>query len=419
MNFEGIPAPWPLDEMRERDVYFYEEATESYLPDNHVQVVGHGRMLMLGGYSYLGLNGDPRINQAAHDAILQYGTGAQGVRVLAGTLDLHKRLDQRIAHFKSTDIAITFTSGFSANVSIIAALVGRNDVVICDKLDHASIVDGCLVSQAEVVRFRHNDMAHLRECLHKHRERKNKLVVVDAVFSMDGDIVDLPAVSNLCREYRALLMVDEAHSLGVLGGTGHGVEEHFGMAMDTIDIKMGTFSKAIPSVGGYIATRAALGDAIRTRSRGYVYSAAVPPASAAAAIAALDIIEAEPERVQKLHENIAYFRDRLTALGLDFRNSSTAIFPIVCGDDWLALNLARYCQSHGVYVQAILHPVVPKGSARLRACVAANHRKEDLNFAAIVIRDGAETVGLMERRAPEIATSVPGLALEPAPLIEG
>ena len=397
MSFQQIPVIWPLEEMRERDVYFYEEATESYLPENHVQVAGYGRMLMLGGYSYLGLNCDPRINQAAKDAIDRYGTGSQGVRVLAGTLDIHKRLDERIANFKGTETAITFTSGFSANVSIIPALAGRGDVVICDKLDHASIVDGCLVSQAEIVRFRHNDMDHLEHCLRKHKDRQLKLVVVDAVFSMDGDIINLPEVSRLCKEHDALLMVDEAHSIGVLGRTGHGIEEHFGLPTDTIDFKMGTFSKAIPSNGGYIATRQCFSEAIRTRARGYVYSASLPASSAAAAIAALDIIEAEPERVQRLHANMAHFRRRLTEYGLNFRESPTAIFPIICGEDWLALDLARYSQVRGIYVQAVLYPVVPRGSARLRACVAANHRIEDLDFAASVIREGAENLGLIER----------------------
>jgi 8-amino-7-oxononanoate synthase len=395
MEHEGIPIPWPLDEMRQQDVYFYEELTEFYLPDNHVHVKGHGPMLMLGGYSYLGLNGDPRINEAAKDAIGRYGTGTQGVRLLAGTLDIHKKLDERIARFKSTETAVTFSSGFAANVSVIAAVAGRGDVIICDKLDHASIVDGCRVSQADIVRFRHNDMDHLETCLRKHQNRRFKLVVVDAVFSMDGDIINLPAVSQLCRHYGALLMVDEAHSIGVLGKTGHGIEEHFGLPPDSVDLKMGTFSKAIPSNGGYVATRAGLAEAIRTRSRGFVYSAALAPASAAAAIAALHIIETEPEHVARLHANTAHFRGLLRDAGLNFLNSPTAIFPIICGADWPALKLARHCQLRGIYVQAVLSPVVPRGAARLRACTAANHRMDDLERAVSVMREGAESLGLL------------------------
>jgi 8-amino-7-oxononanoate synthase len=390
-----VPSLWPIEEGRNCDLYFYEEAVEAFFPNHYVQVAGHGRMLMLGSYSYLGLNGDARINQAAKDAIEHYGTGTLGVRLLSGTLDIHKRLEKRIAEFKQSEGAITFTSGFLANVSVVASIVGRHDVVICDKLDHASIVDGCQISQADVVRFRHNDMAHLEECLQNHQNRKNKLVVVDAVFSMDGDIIDLPEVSRLCRKYGALLMVDEAHSVGVLGKTGHGIEEHFSMPADSVDIQMGTFSKAIPSCGGYIATSHRLAEAIRHKARGFIYSASVPAALAAAAIAALDIIESEPERVQRLHQNTAHFRACLTATGLNFRGSSTPIFPIMCGDDWLAWRLARYCQLRGVYVQAIPHPVVPKGSARLRACVTAGHTTTDLDFAAAVICEGASSLGLL------------------------
>jgi glycine C-acetyltransferase len=273
--------------------------------------------------------------------------------------------------------------------------VGRRDVVICDKLNHASIVDGCHISQADVVRFRHNDMGHLEECLQKNQHRRNRLVVVDAVFSMDGDITNLPEVSRLCREYGAMLMVDEAHSIGVLGETGHGIEEHFGMRADAVDIKMGTFSKAIPSCGGYIATSHPLAEAIRHKARGFIYSASLSPASAAAAIAAIDIIDSEPHRVRQLHANASHFRAKLDAAGVDFRQSPTAIFPIMCGADWVAWKLARYCQLRGIYVQAIPQPVVPKGSARLRACVSAAHRKDDLDFAASVIREGMESMDLL------------------------
>jgi 8-amino-7-oxononanoate synthase len=367
-------------------------------------------MLMLGSYSYLGLNGDVRINQAAQEAIEHYGTGTMGVRLLAGTLDIHKRLEKRIAEFKESEAAVTFTSGFLANISVVASILGRHDVVICDKLDHASLVDGCHISQADVVRFRHNDMAHLEERLRSHQHRRNKLVAVDAVFSMDGDIIELPEVSRLCRKYGALLMVDEAHSVGVLGKTGHGIEEHFSMPADSVDIKMGTFSKAIPSCGGYIATSHRLAEVIRHQSRGFIYSASMPAASVAASIAALDIIENEPARVRKLHQNTAHFRARLATAGLDFRDSSTPIFPIMCGDDWLAWRLARYCQLRGVYVQAIPQPVVPKGSARLRACVTAEHKTADLDFAAAVICEGAATVGLLQEPL-RITKDVPGVHL--------
>jgi 8-amino-7-oxononanoate synthase len=384
---------WPVKPVRDADLYFYLEAIEAYLPGNRVRVAGHGDMLLLGGYSYLGLNGHPAINQAACRAIEKYGTGTHGVRMLAGTLDLHLQLEAKVAAFKGTERAATFSSGYFANVSAIACLVGRHDTVICDKFNHASIVDGCQLSGAKFVRFRHNDMDHLETCLKDPSHPGKRLVIVDAVFSMDGDIIDLPSVSRLCRVYGAALMVDEAHSIGVLGTTGHGIEEHFGLAADAVDIKMGTFSKAIPSVGGYVAGSGKLIEFLNHQARGFIYSGALPPASAASALAALTVIECEPDRLRRLHDNAAYFAARLREAGFSCLNSQTAIFPIMCGDDWRAWRMARSCQRRGVYVQAIPHPVVPKGMARLRAAVSAAHSREDLDFCLSVLRSGAEEVG--------------------------
>lgn len=407
MNNQLFEPYWPVQPAREQDVYFYNEVIEAYQPDDRVTVKGHGDMLMLGGYSYLGLNGHPKINQAAQAAIDKYGTGTYGVRLLAGTLTLHRQLEERISGFKGTEAAVTFSSGYAANFSTIAAVVGRHDTVICDKLDHASIVDGCLLSQARLVRFRHNDMGHLEACLKDPANTGRKLVVVDAVFSMDGDIINLPDVSRLCREYGALLMVDEAHSIGMLGRTGHGIEEHFNLPAHSIDIKMGTLSKAIPSLGGYIAGSQNLCDFLRHQARGFIYSGALPPAAAAAALAALNVIEDEPHRVQRLHENSRYFARQLSQAGFSFLNSVTAIFPIMCGDDWQAYRLARYCQKQGVYVQAIPHPVVPKGTARLRAAVSATHHQEDLDYCIDVLLQGAmEVGGILDQTTLSIADKI-------------
>jgi glycine C-acetyltransferase len=231
--------------MRREGVCFYEESTADYLPSCRVFVDGHGEMLMFGSYSYLSLNHHPAINAAAHAAIDHYGTGTLGVRLLAGTLDLHHRLEERIARFKQAEAAVTFSSGYLANVAAIGCLVGHGDTVICDKFDHASIFDGCQLSRARLVRYDHNDMDQLESRLRDASGRGRTLVVADAVFSMDGDVLNLPDVSQLCRRYGAQLLVDEAHSLGVLGATGHGIEEHFSLPGDAIDFKMGTFSKAI------------------------------------------------------------------------------------------------------------------------------------------------------------------------------
>ena len=382
-----------VEQARAQDVYFYLETIEEYLSANRVRVTGWGDMLMLGGYSYLGLIGHPAIDEAAHRAIEKFGTGTHGVRMLAGTLSIHRELEAKIAQFKGTEAAATFSSGFFANVSTIAALGGSEDTVICDKLDHASIVDGCLLSGAKFVRFNHNDMAHLERCLRNPTYPGRRLVVVDGVYSMDGDIANLPEISRLCREFGATLMVDEAHSVGTLGATGHGIEEHFGLPDDTIDIKMGTLSKAIPSVGGYIASSQSVCDYLYHKARGFVYSGALPPASAAAALAAFEVIEREPERVAALHANAAYFADGLREAGFSFRDSKTAVFPIMCWDEWQAGRLARACHRRGVFVQAIPHPVVPKGQARLRAAVSATHTRDELDFCLTVLREGAEEIG--------------------------
>lgn len=382
-----------VEQALEQDVYFYSETIEEYLPGNRVRVADWGEMLMLGGYSYLGLVGHPAINEAAHRAIDEFGTGTHGVRMLAGTLSIHRKLEAKIAEFKGTQAAAAFSSGFFANVSTIAALIGRHDTVICDKLDHASIVDGCLLSGAKFVRFAHNNMAHLERCLRNPTYTGRKLVVVDAVYSMDGDIANLPEISRLCREFGASLMVDEAHSIGVLGETGHGIEEHFGLAPDAVDIKMGTLSKAIPSVGGYVAGSESLCQYLFHKARGFVYSGALPPASAAAALAAFEVIEREPERVRRLHENAEYFAKGLKAAGFSYLDSPTAVFPVMCWDEWQAGRLARYCHNHGIFVQAIPPPIVPRGQARLRASVNATHTREDLDYCLKVLTEGAKEVG--------------------------
>lgn len=384
---------WDIDYFKERGLYFYLEETEEILPNGRVYVKGHGEMIMLGGYSYLGLIGHPKINEASLEAIKKYGTGTYGVRLLAGTLDLHTKLEQKIADFKKTDGAVTFSSGYVTNLATISALLRKGDVVICDKLNHASIVDGCLLSQAKFVRFRHNDMEHLEMRLAAAEPGTRKLVIVDAVFSMDGDVIDLPSVSRLCRQYGAYLMVDEAHSIGVLGKTGHGIEEHFGLPDDAVDIKMGTLSKTIPSAGGYVAGSKELCHFLKHEARGFIFSAALPPASAAAALAAFEVIEEEPERSQRLQRNYYHFSNQLRSAGFDLLYTETAIIPIMCGELETAVRLAQYCQDRGIFVQAIIAPVVPEGQARLRSTVCATHTLADLDYCAETLIAGAKEIG--------------------------
>jgi glycine C-acetyltransferase len=273
-------------------------------------------------------------------------------------------------------------------------MVGRHDVVICDKLNHASIVDGCLLSGANMLRFRHNDMDELERCLQKAGDEAAKLVVVDAVFSMDGDIIDLPHTVELCRRYGAWLMVDEAHSIGVLGKTGRGIEEHFGLD-GVIDLKMGTLSKTIPSVGGYLAGRADLIQMFKHASRAFIFSAAMPPAQAAAAKAAFEVIVDEPERVEHLRKNAAQFITGLKARGFDTMRTETAIVPVLCGTDERAFKMTQHCQRRDIFVLPVVSPAVPEGQARLRATVTAAHTPAEIDTALDVFGQAGRETGIL------------------------
>ena len=389
---------WDIDGYKEAGLYFYLEATEDILPNGRVNVAGRGEMIMLGSYSYLGLIGHPKINAAAKAAVDKYGTGTHGVRLLAGSLVLHNELEARIADFKKTEAAVTFSSGYVTNVATISSLLRKGDTVICDKLNHASIVDGCLLSLAKFVRFRHNDMDHLERRLQEAEGSGRILVVADSVFSMDGDIINLPELSRLCRKYGAYLMIDEAHSIGVLGETGHGIEEHFGMPSDSVDIKMGTLSKSVPSAGGYVAGNQELVTFLKHEGRAFIFSAALPPASAAAALTAFDVIEEEPWRISKVQENYHHFAGCLRQAGFNLLYSETAIVPLICGSTERAALLAKYCQERGIFVQAVVAPVVPEGLARLRACVSAVHTREDLDYCVNVMIEGGRQLEIIEAR---------------------
>ncbi len=382
-----------VEGLQANDLYFYNQPVEELCGGARVRT--HGReMLMFASYSYLGLIGHPKINAAAEAALAEFGTGTHGVRLLAGTLKLHNQLEETIAQFKQTEDAVTYSSGYVTNLAAISTMVGRHDAVICDKLNHASIVDGCLLSGAELLRFRHNDMSDLERCLKASEGRAAKLVVVDAVFSMDGDIINLPGVVELCRKYGAWLMADEAHSVGVLGKTGRGIEEHFGLS-GAIDLKMGTLSKTIPSMGGYLAGSRDLMRLFRHESRAFIFSAALPPAQAAAANAAFEVILEEPERVEMLRRNAGQFTQGLKQLGFDTMRTETAIVPILCGSDELAFSMTRDCQHDDIFVLPVVSPAVPPGEARLRATVTAVHTASDINRALGVFEKAGKRAGII------------------------
>jgi 8-amino-7-oxononanoate synthase len=379
--------------LQQSDLYFYNQPISELRGGARVLVNGR-EMTMFASYSYLGLIGHPRINIAAKQAVDQYGTGTHGVRTLAGTLTLHRQLEETIANFKHAEAAITFTSGYVTNLSVIATLLGRGDYVISDKLNHASIVDGCLMSGAKFLRFKHNDIPSLEERLKQAPSGSSKLVVADAVFSMDGDIIDFPSIVGLCRKYQAWLMIDEAHSVGVLGKTGRGIEEHFGMP-DTIDLKMGTLSKTIPSVGGYIAGRKEMINYLRHTTRAYIFSAALPPAQAAAAKAAFEVILDEPWRVDKVRANGQHFIQGLKDRGFNTLNTQTAIVPVVCGEDETAYQMTREVQRHDVFVLPVVSPAVAPGLARLRATVTAAHEPQEIEHAMDMIAEAGKKIGVI------------------------
>jgi len=380
--------------LKANDLYFYNLPVEEMLGDSKVRV--NGRVMgMYASYSYLGLVGHPRINAAAKAAVDKFGTGTNGVRTLAGTLTIHNELEETIANFKHSEAAITYTSGYATNLTVVSTMMGRGDYVFSDKLNHASIVDGCLMSGAEFRRFRHNEMDHLEGLLKNAPADVAKLVIADSVFSMDGDIIDLPRMVALCKQYNAWLMIDEAHSVGVLGEKGTGIEEYYNL-YGAIDIKMGTLSKTIPSVGGYVAASKDIITYLRHSSRAYIFSAALPPAQAAAANEAFKVILDEPERIVKLNLNTKQFIGGLKSMGFDTMLTETAIVPVLCGDDQTAFEMTREAQHQDVFVLPVVSPAVPEGLARLRATVTAAHEPSEIERAMDIIGEAGKKLGIIK-----------------------
>lgn len=378
--------------LKERKLYFFEPEIEAH--DGAWVSIGGRRMLMLGSYEYLGLLHHPRLRAAAVQAIDSFGTGHHGVRLLCGTTTLHRRLERKLAEFMRAEEAIVYSSGFMTNLATVSTLVDRQGVVIGDEWNHASIVDGCRASQAEFLVFKHNDIDSLASQLTRAGGRPT-LVVVDAVFSMDGDIIDLPAVIDLCKKHQALLMVDEAHSLGVLGANGRGIQEHFGLADDDIDVKMGTLSKTLAGCGGFVAGRESIITFLRHHARGYIFSGALPTSLVNSSIAALDVIEQEPEWHRRLWANREYYVAGLKSLGFDLGLTQTPIVPIITRDDERVLEMTRLCREAGLLVVPVAFPAVPRNASRLRTCVSASHSREDLDFAIDVLAHAGRQTGLI------------------------
>ena len=339
-------------------------------------VINGKRMIMIGSNNYLGLTTDPRVREAAIDAIRRYGTSCTGSRFLNGNLAMHDELEQELADFVGKEAGLVFSTGMGVNLGVISALVQRGEYVITDRDDHASIVDGCKLSYGEMKRYRHNDMAHLDLVLCS-LEGKPALVVVDGVFSMGGDIAPLPEIVAVCQRHGARLMVDDAHSLGVLAD-GRGTAAHFGIT-DQVDLVMGTFSKAFASLGGVVVGDAKIIDYIKHNARSLIFSASMPPSNVAAVQAALRIIKSEPERVTRVHEIAEYMRQGYASLGFQTGNSQTPIIPILIGDDAKTFAFWHALFDAGIYVNAVVPPAVPPALSLLRTSYMATHTYEQLD----------------------------------------
>ena len=370
--FEKCRKPAIQHELRARDLYPYHRALESR---QDVEVIMEGkRRIMLGSNNYLGLTTQPEVVEAGIKAIEQYGTGCSGSRFLNGTLEMHLELEAELAKFLGKEEVITFSTGFGANLGILAAIVGMHDYVICDRENHASIYDGCKLSYGKMLRYRHADMEDLEKQLQKVPEKNGCLIVTDGVFSMGGDIAKLPEICALAKQYGARAMVDDAHALGVIGKGGRGSASYFGLE-DQVDIYMGTFSKSLASLGGYCAASHEVCDFIRHASRPYIFTASIPPANCAVALAALRYLEAHPEIVQNLADISNFARDCFHRKGVKIIEANTPIVPIYTYDAFRTLEKSKRAYEEGVYVNSVLPPACAEGECLLRTSYMATLTK--------------------------------------------
>jgi len=347
--------------------------------DDTVMIYKGQPKIMIGSNNYLGLTHHPKVVEAAQKALVEYGTGRTGSRFLNGTLDIHEEFERELAEFTNKEAALVFSTGYLVNMGVISSLLHKKDYVIGDKLNHASIVDGCRFSEAKTVRFRHNDMKDLAKVLENVPDDAGKLVIVDGIFSMEGDIANLPEIVRIAKPYGVRIMVDDAHSLGVLGPNGNGTAASFGLD-DQIDLIMGTFSKSFGALGGFIAGAHEVVDYIKHSARSMIFTASLPPSVVASTRAALQIIKTEPERRHRLIEIGNYMRREYKRLGFDTSTSTTPVIPIVIGDNIKTFTFWKMLFEAGVYSNAVISPAVPSNSSRLRTSYIATHTQEQLDF---------------------------------------
>lgn len=373
-----------IEDIKAVDLYPYFHELESK-QGPIVEMEGH-RTIMIGSNNYLGLTSHPEVIKAGVEALKKYGSGCSGSRFLNGTLDLHVKLEKELAEFLHKDQVVTFSTGFQSNLGIISAIAGRNDYIVCDKENHASIYDACRLSYAKMLRYEHNNMEDLERQLQSIPQDKGILIVTDGVFSMSGEICNLPKIVELKHKYGARVMVDDAHGFGVIGEGGRGTGSYYGLE-DEVDIIMGTFSKSLASLGGYMAANERVANYVRHNSRPFIFSASIPPANVECARKALEIIKREPERVQNLQDNGAYVREGLTKRGVKFIPSETPIVAIYTYDDEKTFRACKMLFERGVYVNPVVSPAVPVGESLIRTSYTATHTHEQLDEAMDKIKE--------------------------------
>jgi len=362
--------------------------------ETSVEIDGRN-FIMIGSNNYLGLTQHPKVKEAAIKAVEKYGSGCTGSRFLNGTLDIHEELEYRLAKFMRREAALTFSTGFQTNLGTIATLISKDDVIFGDRDNHASIVDGCRLAFGRLVKYRHNDMKDLDRLLQRFDHVTGKLIVTDGVFSMGGDIVNLPELVTIAEKHNAKVFVDDAHSIGVLGKHGRGTAEHYGLE-DRVDIVMGTFSKSFASIGGFIASDAEVIDFIKHNARALIFSASMPPAAVAATLAALDIIESEPERRTRLWQNTKKMQEGFSKLGFNIGNTQTPIVPIIIGDNMKTFTFWRALFNEGVFVNPVISPAVPPGMSLLRTSYMATHSDAELDKVLYLFEKIGKQLGVIE-----------------------
>ncbi|HRX29457.1 MAG TPA: aminotransferase class I/II-fold pyridoxal phosphate-dependent enzyme [Saprospiraceae bacterium] len=358
-------------------------------------IINGKKVLMFGSNSYLGLTNHPKLKEASKAAIDKYGSGCAGSRFLNGTLDLHLELERKLADYVGKEETLVFSTGFQVNLGTISSLPGRNDYVILDELDHACIIDGSRLSFAKVQKYKHNDMDSLEKILSKCESDKIKLIVIDGVFSMEGDLAKLPEIVKLAEKYNGNVMVDDAHGLGVMGPLGAGTSAHFGLT-DKVDLIMGTFSKSLASIGGFIAADSDTINYLKHNARSLIFSASIAPANAASVIAAVDLIKSEPERIEKLWDNTHYAKKMLEDAGFDLGHTETPIIPIYIRDDFKTFSLTKQLLEAGVFVNPVVSPAVASTSSLIRFSLMATHEKVQIEEAIDKITKLSKELGILQ-----------------------